>query len=108
MAKGFGIAALILAIAAMFVPIFGIFVSGIAILFAVIAALAGDRAFATATPLVGGINTFFFSPSTWVMMGGQTEADRTTFVLVLLGGIAAPFIAMVLNAAGVVGAKNAP
>jgi hypothetical protein len=48
MAKGFGIAALILVIVAMFTPIVGIFVSGIAVFFSVIAALAGDRAFATA------------------------------------------------------------
>jgi hypothetical protein len=41
-----------------------------------------------------------------MMMGGQTEAERTTFVLVLLLGIAAPFIAMALNAAGVIGAKS--
>jgi hypothetical protein len=106
MAKGFGIAALILVIVAMFVPIFGIFVSGIAILFAVVAALAGDRVFATATPIVGGINTFFLSPSTWMMMGGQTDAERSTFVMVVVVGIAAPFVAMILNAAGVLGAKS--
>jgi hypothetical protein len=108
MAKGFGIAALVIVIVAFFVPIFGILVSGLAILFAVAAALAGDRAFATATPIIAGINTFFLSPSTWAMMGGQTDAERTTFVLVLLLGIAAPFVAIALNAAGVLGAKVRP
>jgi hypothetical protein len=105
MGKGFGIAALVVVILAMFVPIFGIFVSGIAILLAVIAALGGDRAFATATPIIGGLNTFFFSPSTWMMMGGQTDAERTTFVLVILLAIAAPFIAMILNATGKIGVR---
>src|ERR1700730_5520772 len=66
MAKGFGVAALVFALIAIFTP-FGIFVSAIAIIFAVISALAGDRIFATATALIALINTFFFSPSTWVL-----------------------------------------
>jgi hypothetical protein len=51
MAKGFGVAALVFALIAIFTP-FGIFVSAIAIIFAVISALAGDRIFATATALI--------------------------------------------------------
>ena len=105
MGKGFGIAALVVVIIAMFVPIVGIFVSGIAMLLAVVAALGGDRAFATATPIIGGLNTFVFSPSTWMMMGGQTDSERTMFVLVILLAMAAPFIAMILNATGKLGVR---
>jgi hypothetical protein len=62
-AKGFGIAAIICAVLAIFVPFVGIAISGIAIVLAVIAASFGDKPFATATSLVAAINTFFLSPS---------------------------------------------
>jgi len=63
MAKGFGIAALVCAIVAIFVPFVGIVVSGIAIVLAIVAALSGDRVFATATSLIAAVNTFFLSLS---------------------------------------------
>jgi hypothetical protein len=68
MAKGFGIAALICALLALVIPLVGIVVSGIAIVLAIIAALSGDRAFATATSLIAGINTFFLSPSVMLVL----------------------------------------
>jgi hypothetical protein len=95
MAKGFGVAALVFALIAIFTP-FGIFVSAIAIIFAVISALAGDRIFATATALIALINTFFFSPSTWVLMSDH----RGTVTIGIIIGATLPFVAMVLNAAG--------
>src|SRR5271168_3600286 len=68
MAKGFGIAALICALLALVIPIVGIVVSGIAIVLAIIAAFSGDRAFATATSLIAGIDTFFLSPSVMLVL----------------------------------------
>lgn len=68
MAKGFGIAALICALLALAIPLVGIVVSGIAIVLAIIAALSGDRVFATATSLIAGINTFFLSPSVMLVL----------------------------------------
>lgn len=47
---GFGIAALVVAILAIFVPVVGIFVSGVALVLAALAALAGDRVFAVGYP----------------------------------------------------------
>jgi hypothetical protein len=70
MEKGFGIAALIVAIVACFVPVFGIYVSALALVVAAIGALAGDRIFAVAVPVLAGINTFVLTPSFWIMMAG--------------------------------------
>lgn len=101
MDKGFGIAALVLAILAIFVPVVGIFVSGLALVLAAISALSGDRVFATATPLIAGVNTFFLSPSVWMAMGGaDVRGEQTGFVLVMVAFLAAPFVAMILNSTG--------
>jgi hypothetical protein len=100
MAKGFGIAGLVLAILAIVVPIVGIAISGIAIVCAIVAALASDRVFATAIPLIAGINTFFLSASVWVVMGQQSQAQNWSFTLFVLAWVAAPFVAMALNATG--------
>jgi hypothetical protein len=103
MAKGFGIAGLVLAILAIFVPLAGIFISGIAVVCAVVAALAGDRVFATAVPLIAGVNTFFLSASVWIMMAQQSQAERSSFTFLVLAFVAAPFVAMILNATGKIG-----
>jgi hypothetical protein len=92
MAKGFGIVALVMAIIAIFIPFYGIYISIIALIFAVMAALAGDRIFATATPLIVLVNTFFLSPMTRAALSGSEQ-------LAVIGS-AAPFIAMILNAVG--------
>jgi hypothetical protein len=99
MSKGFGIAALVFAILAIPVP-FGIFLSAVAVGLAVIAALAGDRVFASATALIAVVNALFLSPSTWIMMGGGDPGARAfiTTMIIVIGAL--PFVAMALNAAG--------
>lgn len=99
MAKGFGIAALVCALIAVFLP-FGIVLSAIAIGFAVISALAGDRVFATATALIAFVNTVFLSPSTWIYLGGGDALAQNVITGVIIAFAALPFAAMVLNAAG--------
>ncbi len=61
MAKGFGIGALVCAIIALFVPIYGLYVSAIAMALATLASLNGDRVFATATATVAAVNTLFLN-----------------------------------------------
>lgn len=101
MNKGFGIAALVLAILAIFVPVAGIVLSGLALLLAAVAALAGDRAFAIATPLIAGVNTFLLSPSVWMALKGSEQGGgQTGMVIVILAFLAAPFVAIALNASG--------
>lgn len=101
MDKGFGIAALILAILAIFIPVVGIYVSGLALVLAAIGALAGDRIFAVATPLIAAVNTFPFSPSTWILIDGSgREGWRGGLVGVILAFLAAPIVSIMLNASG--------
>lgn len=93
MAKGFGIAAIICAILAIFIPLGGIAISGIAIVFAIIGALSGDKAFATATSLIAGINTFFLSPSITLTL--KTTPVGTGIGIFLFVCAAAPIAAIV-------------
>jgi hypothetical protein len=59
MGKGFGIAALVCAILAIFIPLYGLWISAVAIALAVMAAFGDDKVFSSATPLVVGVNTIF-------------------------------------------------
>src|ERR1700735_4047439 len=97
MSKGFGIAALVCAIIAIFIPL-GIVVSAVAIVLACIGALSGDRIFATATAVIAVVNTLFLSPSTWIMLGGGDPGAKSFMTTVILVGGALPFVAMALNA----------
>lgn len=99
MSKGFGIAALVCAIIAIFIPL-GIAVSAVAIVLACTAALSGDRIFATATAVIALVNTLFLSPSTWIMLGSNDPGAKTFMTMLILVGAALPFVAMALNAAG--------
>ena len=86
MAKGFGIAALVCAILAIFIPFVGIVVSGIAIVLAIVAALSGDRVFATATSLIAAVNTFFLSPSVMLVLHTSPAAPVIEDVSISLRG----------------------
>lgn len=102
MGTGFGVAALIIALVGFFIPIFGIFVTGIALILAAIGALAGDKVFATATAIFSAASIFVFSPSMWAVMA--TPDDPTggkTNIYILIGVfLALPFIAMFLRSSG--------
>jgi hypothetical protein len=105
MSKGFGIAALVFAILAIFIPL-GIFVSALAIVLAFMAALAGDRIFATATAIIALINTIFLSPSTWIMLGASDSNSKSVLTMIILVGGALPFVAMILNSAGKISLRS--
>lgn len=101
MAKGFGIAALVVAILAIFTPVVGILLSALALVLASIGALAGDRAFAVATPLIAGVNTFFLSPSTWIHIeNARHDSGISALMIGFYVLLAAPVIAIALNASG--------
>lgn len=100
MAKGFGIAALIVALVAFGVPLFGLYVSWLAAALAVIAAFAGDRVFATTTPIIAAINTFFFSPLALVAFAGESEGGSSILLYITIILFIAPFIGMIVNAMG--------
>lgn len=100
MAKGFGIAALIVALVAFGVPVFGLYVSLVAAALATVAALAGDRVFATATPIITITNTLFFSPLALAALVGESERGSNALLYITICAFAAPFVAMVLRAMG--------
>jgi hypothetical protein len=104
LAKGIAISAMILAIIAIFVPIYGLYISFIALLLAVIAALTGDRVFATITPIVVAINLYFLSPSVWFVCHEVTNCG--SMVAVILAALAAPFGAMAIHNAGLFAIKR--
>ena len=98
MSKGFGIAALVFALLAIPVP-FGIILSLIACGLAVIAALAGDKIFATATPIISFVNALFLSPTTWLLLAGDEGSSAGIKTLVALMTVL-PFVAMLLHVSG--------
>lgn len=99
MGKGFGIAALVFALLAIFMPM-GFVLSAIAMVLAAVAALAGDRTFTIASLAIAAVNTIFLSPSTWIMLGGGDPGARSAMLtgIIIFGGL--PILAMILNASG--------
>lgn len=98
MATGFGIAALILAIVAIYVPVVGVGISALAVVFAAISGLSGGRAFSIATALIAGVNTFFLSPSLWMMQEGGPNQQRSPLVATItLAFIIVPIICMIIG-----------
>ena len=76
MAKGLGIAAIIVALLGAFIPVFGFFIGLVALFFAAVAALAGDRVFSIATVAVSTIVFVFLTPSLWVSAIGESVENR--------------------------------
>jgi hypothetical protein len=74
MEKGLGIAALALAIVAIFVPFLGIFAGWIALALAAFAVRYGERPMSIAAVAISAANFIFLTPSMW--MGVQAGADR--------------------------------
>lgn len=100
MAKGMGIAALAAAMVAIIVPGYGLFISAVAIVLSVGAALAGDRIYATATPIIAGVNTLFLSPLMWLLIRDKGESNVRSFYIFFAVFFVAPFVAMLLNSRG--------
>src|SRR5262245_15708583 len=98
MAKGLGIASLAVAVVSVVVPLLGLYLSAGAIVLAVIAALAGDRAYAAVTPVVAVVNVLFLSPFTWLLISDHGGRGVPGFYGLVGIFFAAPFVAMLLNA----------
>ena len=70
MAKSFALAALVIAIIALFIPFVSVLLSLVACFFLIIAASFGEKVISIATVLIVLFNTFLFSPMNWVAMAG--------------------------------------
>ena len=73
MGMGVGIAGLVLAIIAIFVPLVALYVIWVSLIFTSIAAFAGDKPFSIAAWCVSLVNLLLLSPITLaVLIGGTT------------------------------------
>lgn len=105
MAKGFGIAGLVLGILAIFVPVVSLFIIWLALVLVTLSAMFGDRIFSVATLTISIVNVLFLSPITIIaLVGEQIGTERTGGSSVLLVGslivFAGPIIGLILNATG--------
>lgn len=92
MAKGFGIAALVFAILAIFVPVVSIYVVAFAMLMAAVAGFFGDKVFTVASVAISVVNCYFLSPALKTMMeGGGAIIWEVPLIL------AVPVVALVIG-----------
>jgi hypothetical protein len=95
---GFGIAALVSAILGIFFP-FGIILSAIAIVLALVSALMGDKIFAVAVGLIALVNTFVLSPSTWIFLSSVGRGTSTFFEILIFIACLVPVAPIVIRLA---------
>jgi hypothetical protein len=79
---------------AIFIPVFGIFVTGIGLALETLAALLGDRVLSTASVILGTVSTFLLSPLLLIAL----HQNPSLFVFVF-AFLAAPFAGIVIDAA---------
>jgi hypothetical protein len=70
--KGFGLAALVLSMLAIFVPVVTIYMVLLAVGLAAVAGFLGDRAFTVASVAISVVNIVFLSPSTRAARAGES------------------------------------
>lgn len=92
MGMGFGIAALIVLVLSLGIPIYGNFITLIALLFAAFSALGGSKAWPIALVAAGGVKLFFLSPSWMILMAGDQ-----TYLWITIGALAVPLLAMMFR-----------
>lgn len=102
MNKGFGISAIFVALVAMVMPVVvNLFVIYLAMILAIVAALAGDRIFATVAPIISAVGLLLLSPLTLAYLTTDSNPQGGPLLMMItLVFLAAPFVAMFLNATG--------
>ncbi len=68
MHKGLGIAALVIAVIGMGIPVITIYIVWLALVLATLSAFLGNKAFPLAATLVCLVNALFLSPSVWILL----------------------------------------
>lgn len=77
MGMGMGIAGLVLAIVAIFIPLVALYVVWVSLIFTAIAAFAGDKPFSIASWCVNLVNLVLLSPITLAILVGGPASDGT-------------------------------
>jgi len=83
MNKGFGIAALIIAVLAIFIPVVSLYVVYLALILAMIAAFTGDKIFSVASLVICFMNVIFLSPVTVIALIGSAASHHVSGLLIL-------------------------
>lgn len=97
MAKGLGIAALVVALLGIGVPVVTIYVVWLALLLAAIAGILGDRAFPVAATLTCLINLLFLSPLTWAALWGEQLQGGSTLGTTTIVLFIAPVVGLIVG-----------
>jgi hypothetical protein len=101
--RGVSIAALVVAIVSIFIPIYGLYLVIIGTVLAIASALYGERPLTIAATLVNLLNVLFLSPSLYIVLNIQRMANGNNtglFWLVVVLLLCLPFLAIYLNANG--------
>jgi hypothetical protein len=104
MGKGLGIAALVIAIISIFIPIVGVFTGWLALILAAVGALAGDVVFTVAVVAISAVSYIFLSPTMWLATAGANAnpgpGSPSALLIVTFILLAAPIAALILRATG--------
>ena len=98
MAKGFGVAALVVGILGIFVPVVTIYVIWLALGLATIAGISGDKVFPIATVGACLINILFLSPLTLVALKGESLGGGSFLLITTIILFIAPIIGLIIGA----------
>ncbi|MBU4185841.1 MAG: hypothetical protein KKI12_06225 [Proteobacteria bacterium] len=97
MAKGLGIAALVVAIIGIFVPVVTIYVIWLSLILAAIAGLLGDKVFPIASFFANLVNIVFLSPMTWAVLAGENVGGGSFFAISTFILFIAPIVTLVIG-----------
>lgn len=94
--SGLGIAALIIAVISLFIPLLGLYSGLVALVVATIAAFFGDKGLTIATVVVSFVGYFFLSPSLAMATMGDSNG-MNGFWLAIIALLIAPFVGMFIH-----------
>lgn len=103
---GIGLAALIAAVIGAFVPLLGLYIGWLALVFATLAALFGNRGLAMATTCLSSVVFVFMTPTLWLehaahaIGAGAATNHGPVLQVISIGLLLAPVVAIVLNSTG--------
>jgi hypothetical protein len=108
MAKGLGIAALVISILSIFVPVVTLYVVWLALALAAVAGFLGDRVFPIASLVICLVNIVFLSPLTWAALAGESMSGGFFLKIGTIIMFIAPIVGLILGAKkGTQGAQGA-
>ncbi len=97
MGKGIGIAALVISILAIFIPIISIYVVWIALILAAISSFNGEKTYSIASLVICVVNVLLLSPATMLVFAGESLGGGSALKIITLILFLAPIAGLVLS-----------